>query len=40
MNYGLEKMAGGFPPSNRLLHEMHDILLADGRAAVIKSALD
>ena len=30
MNYGLEKMAGGFPLSNRLLREMHGVLLADG----------
>jgi Fic family protein len=33
MNYGLEKMAGGFPLSNRLLREMHGVLLADGRGA-------
>lgn len=31
MNHGLERMAGGFPLSNRLLREMHSILLADGR---------
>ena len=33
MNHGLEQMAGGFPLSNRLLREMHGVLLADGRGA-------
>lgn len=33
MNHGLERLAGGFPLSNRLLREMHEILLADGRGA-------
>jgi Fic family protein len=33
MNFGLEQMAGGFPLSNRLLREMHGVLLADGRGA-------
>jgi Fic family protein len=33
MNHGLERMAGGFPLSNRLLPDMHGILLADGRGA-------
>lgn len=33
MNRGLERMASGFPLSNRLLRDMHAILLADGRGA-------
>ncbi|MEA3177351.1 MAG: hypothetical protein QOI59_874 [Gammaproteobacteria bacterium] len=33
MNHGLERMAGGFPLSTRLLREMHGILLAGGRGA-------
>jgi len=33
MNHGLERLAGGFPLSTRLLREMHGILLADGRGA-------
>ena len=33
MNHGLERMAGGFPLSNRLLREMHGVLLADERGA-------
>jgi Fic family protein len=33
MNHGLERMAGGFPLSNRLLPDMHGILLADCRGA-------
>ena len=33
MNHGLERMAGGFPLSTRLLREMHGILLTDGRGA-------
>ena len=33
MKHGLERMAGGFPLSNRLLREMHGILLAGGRGA-------
>jgi len=33
MNHGLERIAGGFPLSNRLLREMHGILLAEGRGA-------
>jgi Fic family protein len=33
MNHGLERLAGHFPLSTRLLREMHGILLADGRGA-------
>jgi Fic family protein len=33
MNHGLERTAGGFPLSTRLLREMHGLLLADGRGA-------
>jgi Fic family protein len=33
MNHGLERTAGGFPLSTRLLREMHGFLLADGRGA-------
>jgi Fic family protein len=33
MNHGLERLKGGFPLSNRLLREMHAILLAEGRGA-------
>lgn len=33
MTHGLDKLKGGFPLSNRLLREMHGILLADGRGA-------
>lgn len=33
MNHGLERIAGVFPLSNRLLREMHGILLAEGRGA-------
>lgn len=33
MNHGLERIAGGFPLTNRLLREMHGILLAEGRGA-------
>jgi Fic family protein len=33
MNHGLERLKGGFPLSNRLLREMHGILLAAGRGA-------
>lgn len=33
MNHGLDRIRGGFPLSNRLLREMHDILLTDGRGA-------
>ena len=33
MNHGLERTAGGFPLSTRLLREMHALLLADGRGA-------
>lgn len=33
MSHGLQRMAGGFPLSNRLLREMHEVLLADGRGA-------
>jgi Fic family protein len=33
MTHGLERMADGFPLSNRLLREMHGVLLADGRGA-------
>lgn len=31
MNHGLDRIRGGFPLSNRLLREMHQILLAGGR---------
>jgi Fic family protein len=33
MNHGLERLRGDFPLSNRLLREMHGILLAEGRGA-------
>jgi Fic family protein len=33
MSHGLERIRGGFPLSNRLLREMHSILLTDGRGA-------
>jgi len=33
MNHGLDRLRGGFPLSNRLLREMHAILLAEGRGA-------
>src|SRR5271155_2824042 len=33
LNHGLERIAGGFPLTNRLLREMHGILLAEGRGA-------
>ncbi len=33
MNYGLERLAAGFPLSLRLLREIHAILLRDGRGA-------
>jgi Fic family protein len=33
MNHGLERMMGGFPLSNRLLREMHGVLLAGGRGS-------
>ena len=33
LNHGLERIAGGFPLANRLLREMHGILLAEGRGA-------
>lgn len=33
MNHGLERLKGGFPLCNRLLREMHGILLAAGRGA-------
>jgi Fic family protein len=33
LNHGLERIAGGFPLTNRLLPEMHGILLAEGRGA-------
>jgi Fic family protein len=33
MNHGLSRLQGGFPLSNRLLREMHGILLAGGRGA-------
>jgi len=33
MTHGLERLKGGFPLSNRLLREMHGILLAAGRGA-------
>jgi Fic family protein len=34
LNHGLERLRGGFPLSNRLLREMHGILLRSGRGAV------
>lgn len=33
LTHGIERIAGGFPLSNRLLREMHAILLTDGRGA-------
>jgi Fic family protein len=33
MNHGLQRLRSDFPLSNRLLREMHGILLADGRGA-------
>jgi Fic family protein len=33
MDHGLKRLRGGFPLSNRLLREMHAILLATGRGA-------
>ena len=33
LNYGIERLRGGFPISNRLMREMHARLLASGRAA-------
>src|SRR5258708_16409427 len=33
MNHGLERMAGGFALSNRLLRDMHGILIAHGPGA-------
>jgi Fic family protein len=33
LNHGLERLRGGFPLSNRLLCEMHEILLRSGRGA-------
>jgi Fic family protein len=33
MNHGLQRLQDGFPLSNRLLREMHGILLAGGRGA-------
>jgi Fic family protein len=33
MNHGLRRLQANFPLSNRLLREMHGILLADGRGA-------
>src|SRR3984885_6164558 len=33
LNHGLERIGGGFPLTNRLLREMHGILLAEGRGA-------
>ena len=33
MMHGLQRLRGGFPLSNRLLREMHEILLATGRGA-------
>jgi Fic family protein len=33
MTHGLERVRSGFPLSNRLLREMHEILLATGRGA-------
>ncbi|MCY3487392.1 MAG: Fic family protein, partial [Bacteroidetes bacterium] len=33
MNYGLERIAGGFPVSQRLMREIHEILLSKGRGS-------
>jgi len=33
MNHGLQRLQGDFPLSNRLLREMHEILLVEGRGA-------
>ena len=33
MNYGLERIAGGFPVSQRLMLEIHEILLSRGRGS-------
>lgn len=33
MEYGLERLAGGFPLSNRLIREMHGQLLSSGRGS-------
>ena len=33
MGHGLERLAGGFPLSNRLIREMHQILLSSGRGS-------
>lgn len=33
LNHGLERIAGGFPLSMRLLREMHEILLSTGRGS-------
>lgn len=33
MNYGLERLRGGFPLSLRLIREIHDILLSKGRGS-------
>jgi Fic family protein len=33
IDYGLQRLRGNFPLSNRLLREMHGILLAEGRGA-------
>lgn len=33
LNHGLERLRGGFPLSNRLLREMHALLLARGRGS-------
>ena len=34
INHGLERTAGGFPLSTRLLREVHSLLLSDGRGAL------
>lgn len=33
LEHGMERLAGGFPLSNRLLREMHEILLSKGRGS-------
>ncbi|WP_457673782.1 Fic family protein [Thiolapillus sp.] len=33
LNHGMERLAGGFPLSNRLLREMHALLLSRGRGS-------
>ncbi len=37
MNHGLARIRGGFPLSNRLLREIHEVLMHDARGSVIDS---